>query len=51
VACSSEPGLGLQAQGLIAAADRRLYAAKRTRNAVMACDDASAHPLPVGAAV
>jgi diguanylate cyclase (GGDEF)-like protein len=51
VACSSEPGLGLQAQGLIAAADRRLYAAKRTRNAVMASDDASPHRLPVGAAV
>ncbi len=50
VACSDEPGLGLQAQALIAAADRRLYAAKRTRNAVIAHDDGPADPVPLSAA-
>ena len=50
VACSDEPGLGLQAPSLIAAADRRLYAAKRTRNAVVAHDDGPGGPVPLSAA-
>lgn len=48
VACSSEAGIGADVQGLLAAADRRLYLAKRSRNQVAAQDSDTVELAPAG---